>query len=67
MEGQEFRRRGKETVDYIVDYLDRIADRRVAPDVEPGYLKVKPRLYFRFRCPDFKYVLQPVFMTFFSF
>jgi histidine decarboxylase len=30
---------GKEMVDYIADYLENIRDRRVFPDVSPGYLR----------------------------
>ena len=30
---------GKEMVDYIADYLENIRDRRVFPDVKPGYLR----------------------------
>ncbi|KAK0067768.1 histidine decarboxylase, partial [Biomphalaria pfeifferi] len=29
----------KETVDYIVDYLHNIRQRRVFPDVKPGYMQ----------------------------
>jgi aromatic-L-amino-acid decarboxylase len=39
MDTKEFRRRGKEMVDYIADYLETVSDRRVTPNVEPGYLK----------------------------
>ncbi|KAI7806955.1 aromatic-L-amino-acid decarboxylase [Triplophysa rosa] len=39
MEAAEFRRRGKEMVDYIADYLENIEKRQVYPDVEPGYLR----------------------------
>ncbi|XP_063128933.1 aromatic-L-amino-acid decarboxylase isoform X6 [Rattus norvegicus] len=39
MDSREFRRRGKEMVDYIADYLDGIEGRPVYPDVEPGYLR----------------------------
>lgn len=39
MDGYEFRRRGREMVDYIVDYLDNIDTRRVTPNIEPGYLR----------------------------
>uniref|UniRef100_A0AAQ5YZ88 Aromatic-L-amino-acid decarboxylase n=1 Tax=Amphiprion ocellaris TaxID=80972 RepID=A0AAQ5YZ88_AMPOC len=35
----EFRRRGKEMVDYVADYLENIEKRLVYPDVEPGYLR----------------------------
>ncbi|CAF0897752.1 unnamed protein product [Adineta steineri] len=39
MDDEEFRRRGKEMIDYIADYLLHISDRRVTPEVEPGYLR----------------------------
>ncbi|XP_069852086.1 aromatic-L-amino-acid decarboxylase [Dipodomys merriami] len=39
MNASEFRRRGKEMVDYIADYLEGIERRQVYPDVEPGYLR----------------------------
>ncbi|XP_061633151.1 aromatic-L-amino-acid decarboxylase isoform X2 [Phyllopteryx taeniolatus] len=39
MNAVEFRRRGKEMVDFIADYLENLEQRPVYPDVEPGYLK----------------------------
>ena len=30
---------GKEVVDYIADYLENIRERRVFPDVTPGYIR----------------------------
>lgn len=30
---------GYEMVEYIADYLDNIRDRRVFPDVKPGYMR----------------------------
>ncbi len=30
---------GKEMVDYIADYLENIRERRVFPDVKPGYMR----------------------------
>ncbi|CAF4119747.1 unnamed protein product, partial [Adineta steineri] len=39
MDDEEFRRRGKEMIDYIADYLLNIGERRVTSVVEPGYLK----------------------------
>lgn len=30
---------GKEMVDYIADYLENIRDRRVFPNVQPGYMR----------------------------
>ncbi|XP_066210254.1 aromatic-L-amino-acid decarboxylase isoform X1 [Saccopteryx leptura] len=39
MDANEFRRRGREMVDYIADYMEGIEGRQVYPDVEPGYLR----------------------------
>ncbi|XP_062986588.1 aromatic-L-amino-acid decarboxylase [Elgaria multicarinata webbii] len=39
MDATEFRKRGREMVDYIADYLENIETRPVYPDVEPGYLR----------------------------
>lgn len=39
MDSLEFRKRGREMIDYIIDYLDNIGERRVTPTIEPGYLK----------------------------
>ena len=39
MNVSEFRRRGKEMVDYMADYLEGIEGRQVFPDVCPGYLR----------------------------
>lgn len=39
MDAAEFRRRGREMVDYIADYLEGIEGRQVYPDVQPGYLR----------------------------
>ncbi|KAF3840040.1 hypothetical protein F7725_018757 [Dissostichus mawsoni] len=39
MDTAEFRRRGKEMVDYVADYMDNVEQRPVYPDVEPGYLR----------------------------
>ncbi|XP_073741132.1 aromatic-L-amino-acid decarboxylase isoform X3 [Callorhinus ursinus] len=39
MNSSEFRRRGKEMVDFVADYLEGIEGRQVYPDVEPGYLR----------------------------
>ncbi|XP_055517276.1 histidine decarboxylase [Leucoraja erinacea] len=38
MDRDEYRRRGKELVDYIAEYLSTLRERRVCPDVKPGYL-----------------------------
>jgi len=40
MNNEEFRRYGKEMIDYIADYLTNISERRVTPEVEPGYLRL---------------------------
>uniref|UniRef100_A0A1A9VD09 Histidine decarboxylase n=1 Tax=Glossina austeni TaxID=7395 RepID=A0A1A9VD09_GLOAU len=39
MDFAEYRQRGKEMVDYIADYLENIRERRVYPDVKPGYMQ----------------------------
>ena len=39
MDAAEFRKRGKEMVDYIADYMENIHTRRVLPEVQPGYLR----------------------------
>jgi len=38
MESEEFKVRGRQMVDYIVQYHEDIKDRRVTPGIEPGYL-----------------------------
>ncbi|KAG5314689.1 TDC1 decarboxylase, partial [Pseudoatta argentina] len=39
MDIEEFRVRGKEMVDYICEFMSNIHNRRVTPDIGPGYLK----------------------------
>lgn len=39
MDHEEYRKRGKEMVDYIADYLINIRERRVFPNVKPGYMR----------------------------
>ncbi|ROL42177.1 Histidine decarboxylase [Anabarilius grahami] len=39
MQEQEYGLRGKEMVDFIQQYLTRIRERRVVPDVQPGYMR----------------------------
>jgi len=39
MDAAEFRKRGREMVDFIADYLENIGERRVLPEVKPGYLR----------------------------
>ena len=41
MNTEDFRKYGKEVVDYIADYLENIAKHRVVPNVKPGYLNGK--------------------------
>ena len=39
MDVSEFRKRGKEMVDYIADYYENLHERRVLPEVQPGYMR----------------------------
>ena len=39
MDADEFRKRAKEMVDYVADYLENIRDRRPLSAVKPGYLR----------------------------
>ncbi|XP_015281340.1 PREDICTED: histidine decarboxylase isoform X1 [Gekko japonicus] len=39
MDQEEYRQRGKEMVDYIFQYLTTLRERRVSPDVKPGYMR----------------------------
>uniref|UniRef100_A0A1I8HY23 Aromatic-L-amino-acid decarboxylase n=1 Tax=Macrostomum lignano TaxID=282301 RepID=A0A1I8HY23_9PLAT len=39
MDGEEFRQRGRQMVDLIVDYVNSFRDRPVVPNVQPGYLR----------------------------
>lgn len=39
MDSVEFRKRGKEMVDFIANYMNTIAERRVTAEVDPGYLR----------------------------
>ncbi|XP_004687864.1 PREDICTED: histidine decarboxylase isoform X2 [Condylura cristata] len=41
MEPEEYRERGKQMVDYICQYLSTVRERRVTPDVQPGYLRAQ--------------------------
>ena len=38
MDSKEFRVRAKEMIDIVADYLDGIENRRVLPEIQPGYL-----------------------------
>lgn len=35
----DFRRIGRQMVDYIADYMENVHNRRVVPSIEPGYLR----------------------------
>ena len=39
MDANEFRRVGKEMVDYIAQYMETVESRRVLPEKSPGYLR----------------------------
>ncbi len=39
MDVEEFRKNGRQMVDYVADYLENIRDRRPLSNVEPGYLR----------------------------
>lgn len=39
MNTEEFRKYGKDMVDYICQYMDNVGSRPVVPAFEPGYLK----------------------------
>ncbi|XP_048187661.1 histidine decarboxylase [Perognathus longimembris pacificus] len=41
MEPEDYRQRGREMVDYICQYLSTVRERRVTPDVQPGYLRAQ--------------------------
>lgn len=38
MNTEEFRKNGKEVIDYICDYMQNVNQRDVAPRVDPGFL-----------------------------
>lgn len=39
MDSEQFRKHGKEMIDFVADYWDHLRDRRPIPDVQPGYIK----------------------------
>ncbi|KAL3873116.1 hypothetical protein ACJMK2_036272, partial [Sinanodonta woodiana] len=39
MNAEEFRRRGREMVDYVASYLENVRTYQPYPDVQPGYLR----------------------------
>lgn len=38
MDAEEFRKHGKEMVDFIADYWEGLADRKPMPDIKPGFM-----------------------------
>ena len=36
---QDFQDFGKAMIEYVGDYMDNVRDRKVLPDVTPGYIK----------------------------
>merc|ERR1712198_814046 len=39
MDSAQFKVRGNEMIDYIINYMETVGQRRVTPDVKPGYLR----------------------------
>ena len=39
MDAEEFRKHGRQMIDYVSDYLENIRSRRPFPHVQPGYLR----------------------------
>merc|ERR1712035_311266 len=39
MDSAQFKIRGNEMIDYIINYMETVGERRVTPDVKPGYLR----------------------------
>ena len=39
MDSEEFAVAGRQMIDYVINYLENIRDRRVFPTVKPGYLR----------------------------
>ncbi len=39
MDIEEFRKNGKEMIDFICDYMGTLGDRKVLSQVQPGYLR----------------------------
>ena len=36
---EEFRKFGKQMIDYVADYMQTVSERDVLPDVQPGFLQ----------------------------
>ena len=45
MDASEFRKRGKEMIDYVADYLETVRDRRTSSAVKPGGYTVKKEMF----------------------
>lgn len=62
MNTEQFKVHGKDVVDYICNYTTTLQDRKVAPTIDPGYLKkIIPckrnlinllKCFIRFICPS---------------
>ena len=39
MDAEAFRKRGRQMIDYVADYLENIRDRRPLSNVTPGYIR----------------------------
>jgi hypothetical protein len=52
MDAEEFRKYGKEMVDFIADYWETMPQRKPMPDVQPGFMNnmVSYWTYFDYEC-----------------
>jgi hypothetical protein len=39
MDSEQFGQAGRQMIDYVIDYLENIRDRRVFPTVKPGFMR----------------------------
>lgn len=60
MDTEQFRKYGKEMVDYICEYLETIQERRVTPTVSPGWLKNKIPLEAPVQPESFNAIMEDV-------
>lgn len=60
MDTEQFRKHGKEMVDYICEYLETIKNRRVTPTVSPGWLKNKIPLEAPVQPESFDVIMEDV-------
>lgn len=60
MNTEEFRKNGKEMIDYICNYMENIEQRDVAPSVDPGFLKALLPEEAPHTGEDFKQMLEDV-------